>query len=55
MHEGDASLEYVPASQLVHVLSEVAPVVKLAFPASHARHVSAEVAEAVELRMFLGC
>ena len=34
MHEAEAAVEYVPASQLVHVLSDVAPVVELDFPAS---------------------
>ena len=49
MHEVEAAVAYVPASQLVHVLSDVAPVVELAFPASHARQVSDEVADGVEL------
>ena len=35
----------------MHVLSEVAPVAELAFPASHARQVSADVADGVELRV----
>ena len=50
MHKADASVvEYVPDSQLVHVLPDVAPVVELAFPASHARQVSDEVADGVGL------
>ena len=49
MHEVEASVAYKPASQLVHELSDVAPVVELAFPASHARHVADEVADGVEL------
>ena len=31
---------YMPASQLVHMLSDVAPMVELDFPASHATQVS---------------
>lgn len=49
MHDGDASLEYIPDSQLEHVLSEVAPVLELAFPASQTRQVAEEVAERMEL------
>ena len=49
MHELEATVAYEPSSQLVHELSDVAPVVELAFPASHARQVSDEVADGVEL------
>ena len=48
--EAKAKVEYVPDSQLVHVLSEGAPFVELAFPASHAWHI---VEEVVELCMYL--
>ena len=44
-----SSEETIPALQEVHVPSDVAPVVELAFPASHARQVSDEVADGVEL------
>ena len=50
MHEAEASVAYEPASQLIHVLPDVAPVVELAFPASHAKQVSDEVADGVELK-----
>ena len=45
MHEAEASIESVPASQLEHVLSDVAPVVELAFPASHVRQVTEDGVE----------
>ena len=45
----DWSAEGIPEMQEVHVLSDVAPVIELAFPASHARQVSDEVADGVEL------
>ena len=40
-----SSVEIVPALQLVHLLSDVTPVVELAFPASHARQVVADGSE----------
>ena len=41
-----------PELHAMQVLSEVAPVAELAFPASHARQVSTEVADWVELRVW---
>ena len=48
LHEVEASTgAYVPASQLVHVISEVAPVVLLAFPASQLVHEAEALVEYV--------
>ena len=49
MHDVEAAVEYDPGAQLVQVLSDVAPVVELAFPAAQARQVSEEAAKRVEL------
>lgn len=47
-HSARSSVE-IPEMHTVQVLSELAPVVKLAFPASHAKQALEEVAEVVEL------
>lgn len=50
IYEAEAKLEYVPDSQLIHALSEVAPVVELAFSFfADVRHAANDVAEGVEL------
>ena len=50
MHEAEPSLvANEPGLQLVHILSDVIPVVELAFPASHAKQVKLEVTDGVDL------
>ena len=49
MHESEASTSEYEPIQLVHTLSDVAPVVALAFPGAHAMQSLLEVAERIVL------